>query len=445
MPAVPGLDGNRVVLALAGAVVLLGFGSPARVAAAGSESSGPVPVGQGTYLTDARDLAGEHAPRQARRSAAANERQPLIVGGNSTSIQAAPWQTSITLSPSYGGSALDRHICGGSLIAPTIVITAAHCFYIDGYGFDPPYYYSTVTGRTRLSSSEGQEIPVETYYAFTDDAGRPLYDHDTSRWDVVVVELASPSSATPIKLAGPDETALWTPGSLANVTGWGTTAEKGPISDTLRSARVEILPDSACTRPYDEMFSAGLMLCAGVLSGGVDTCEGDSGGPLTVPIAGGGARLVGDTSFGEGCARAGYPGVYGRLAADPIRSTLQRAVQDLAGVDIVGSGALPPPASGPPPPAAPPPVPAANGVTRTEALERAWKLARQQCFRFDTCRRYWAGKCVRFRGGSACWIRTYDKRRRGRKFSCERRTLWNEGARQLRHRYLTKWRCRRGW
>ncbi len=68
------------------------------------------------------------------------------------------------------------------------------------------------------------------------------------------------------------------------------------------------MSDSSCKSSYGSDFIASDMVCAGYTSGGVDTCQGDSGGPLLI-----GGVLAGITSWGEGCAEAGYPGVYSRL------------------------------------------------------------------------------------------------------------------------------------
>jgi secreted trypsin-like serine protease len=73
------------------------------------------------------------------------------------------------------------------------------------------------------------------------------------------------------------------------------------------------------------------MVCAGFEQGGVDTCQGDSGGPMFGTSTAGGLRVVGSTSFGEGCARPGKPGVYARVADAPLREWIR--TQAPAGVD----------------------------------------------------------------------------------------------------------------
>jgi secreted trypsin-like serine protease len=65
------------------------------------------------------------------------------------------------------------------------------------------------------------------------------------------------------------------------------------------------------------------MVCAGFPQGGVDTCQGDSGGPMFGRTSAGALRVVGTTSFGEGCARPGRPGVYGRVADDTLRPWIE--------------------------------------------------------------------------------------------------------------------------
>jgi secreted trypsin-like serine protease len=262
-----------------------------------------------------------------------------ILGGSRTTIQRWPWQVGIADNPAFTpGNAYRRQFCGGSLVAPTIVITAAHCVY-GRAGFRRPERFSAITGRTRLSSSAGQEIPFADYYFPTDGRGLPLYDERSTRWDVVVVELAASAGSETIKVAGPDERSLWYSGRRVFATGWGQIGDRGAFPDRLRAVWTRMISDASCRSQYGRKFERQTMVCA--YRWGHDTCGGDSGGPLVAPMAGGGFRLIGDTSFGLGPCGA-VPGVYGRLAEDPIRSFVRDVAMRLSGVDIVGSGARPP-------------------------------------------------------------------------------------------------------
>jgi hypothetical protein len=324
------------------------------LAAAGEARADGAPgvrVAPGVFLTDASNVETSGSPSRAARAASDAQRSPRIVGGSETTIGEWPWQAAMTRNPAmFPGNGFARQFCGGSLVAPTLIVSAAHCFFdFNANAFTSPSLYAAITGRTTLSSSEGQEIAVADYKFFTDSGGRPLFNPATFAWDAVLVTLSAPSGATPIKLAGPDEAATWERGRDAYVTGWGTTSESGPRSDVLRAALIAIIGDSTCAGPkvYQGLFQAETQVCAGRLAGGVDSCQGDSGGPLVVPLLGGGFRLVGDTSLGIGCARPFQPGVYGRIAADPLRSALQGAALAAAGVDIVGSGGQPAPQTAP--------------------------------------------------------------------------------------------------
>jgi hypothetical protein len=335
------------------AIVLAALATALAATPATAEASERVEVSPGVFLASVGPGADRGAPgpsAQALRALGA-EPETRIVGGSATTIEEWPWQAALAYHPDsfpVPQDGYDRQFCGGTLVAARVVISAAHCLYDDTPltgGFTDYRDYTAITGRTVLSSEQGQESEFAGYSYFIKENGQPLYNPATGEWDVVVIELAEPSVSEPIKLAGPAETDLWAPGRPAFVTGWGSTTESpGTYPDELREAEIDMLADSTCLDYWgaDEYFPE-TMVCAGALEGGRDSCQGDSGGPLVVPTPDGEFRLVGDTSFGDGCARAGVPAVYGRLAADPMRTSLRFAVSELTGTDIVGAPAEPPP------------------------------------------------------------------------------------------------------
>ena len=298
----------------------------------------------GVFLQSVDGLASERLASGPEAHAPVT-RAGRIVGGTKTTITQWPWQTAIAFRPSAAaGNGFQRQFCGGTLVTPIFVVTAAHCFYRDG-GFTSPDQYSVITGRTNLSSSAGQEIDFDSYFVPVDALGNPLFDPNAFAFDFVIVRLSAPSVSPTIQIAGPDERATWTAGQPAFVTGWGDTAEgAGAFQDALRVGHVVIADDLACTDSYAAVGTTvrpDTMLCAGRTGGRVDTCQGDSGGPMVVPVSGGSFRLVGDTSFGIGCARPEFPGVYGRLADDPLRSIIRDFILSQTGIDVIGSGARP--------------------------------------------------------------------------------------------------------
>ena len=303
------------------------------------------------------DVGAEGAP--AEPDAAVSSNDPRIVGGSTTTIEAVPYQVALVLDARFGGTTL---ACGGTLIAPRIVQTAAHCIFDgDPDGDDSAWDTNdvdVVTGRTTLSTASGQRHNVISG-VFDGD-----YDPDTFEFDAAWLTLgtAPAAPAAPVKIAGPGETALWAAGAQTRVSGWGDTSEGGSLSDTVKSAIVPILPDPSCdalTGLYDD-FNPQNMVCAGSLSGGTDACQGDSGGPLVAPGFVGAQpvnRLVGVVSWGFGCARPNAPGVYTRIAApayNPFAQQIVDALETNAGIpdsgSVYGSGAT----VGPPAPPAPP-------------------------------------------------------------------------------------------
>jgi secreted trypsin-like serine protease len=277
--------------------------------------------------------------------------QPKIVGGSTASVSQYPWQAAVVIAPSkMSGNAHQRQFCGGSLLTSRIVITAGHCV-ADG---DPDCSTPTlcllsdpggdntvkldandvdvVLGRSTLSdASQGTEASVQAV-KLQDNFDGDFHGDEVPRYDVAYLVLSAASSQAQIKIAGTDENALWAEGSTEEISGWGATSETATdTEDTLRAAPVKVISDASCgsSGVYGSDFDPSTMLCAGYLSGGVDTCFGDSGGPLEAPVAGGGYRLVGITGWGDGCAEADAPGVYTRVAGLTMRSLIQSDVSGL--------------------------------------------------------------------------------------------------------------------
>jgi secreted trypsin-like serine protease len=240
------------------------------------------------------------APALAGGVTTNNDRGVKILGGGIAAPGQFPWMAAIM--DSKATKAIDGTFCGGTVIAPRVVLTAAHC--MEG---TRPSEVNVVVGRTRLTQeSDGQRIAVDRIVV------DPDYNAKTTLNDVALIRLAQPTTVQPMPLAHPADDGLTQAGAHVLIMGWGATREGGNISDELRFVRLTVRLHNPCDRLYGNLHDNS-QLCIGSSRAGEDSCQGDSGGPV---IAGDGdaARLVGTVSFGEGCGRKGVPGVYTRVS-----------------------------------------------------------------------------------------------------------------------------------
>ncbi|MDA0174717.1 serine protease [Solirubrobacter taibaiensis] len=233
-----------------------------------------------------------------------------IVGGTDAPAGAYPSIVEVTLAKSF--------LCTGTLVAPDWVLTAGHCGSITGAAIATPIAFPGVLIDVSIGSNKsgaGESVPVS--YATIPPAYLATQGHD-----ITLLKLSRPSTLTPTKVAGASETAAWAAGTVGTIVGWGATSEGGDTPDTLQHAQVPVTTDAFCGGAYSN-FEVSTMLCAGYPEGGIDTCQGDSGGPLYGTTAAGERRVVGATSFGEGCARPGKPGVYARVGDTELRDWIR--------------------------------------------------------------------------------------------------------------------------
>uniref|UniRef100_A0A803JQH3 Transmembrane serine protease 2 gene 6 n=1 Tax=Xenopus tropicalis TaxID=8364 RepID=A0A803JQH3_XENTR len=224
------------------------------------------------------------------------------VGGTNATLGDWPWQVYV--------QHITGILCGGSIISPKWIVTAAHCVY--GYSSAPGWkvFAGTLT-LPRYYDPSGYSVErIITH---------PGYYSVTYNNDIALMKLSNGITfgynTQPVCL--PNAGMFWTAGTLCWISGWGTTYHgafiSGTVSTSLNYAAVPLIDSNVCK--YHDMYNEEItpsMICAGYLSGGVGSCQGDSGGPL-VTKTNGTWWLVGDTSWGYGCARANKPGVYGNM------------------------------------------------------------------------------------------------------------------------------------
>jgi len=237
-----------------------------------------------------------------------------IVGG--VEAEEGAWPAMVALVRADRPDNREARYCGGSLIAPNWVLTAAHCVQMVEPGVvDPPDRIEVLAGTNRTDEG-GQRVAV------TQVIQHPGYDFETMNHDIALLRLARALPQTPMALVDADTLDLARPGVIATVVGWGSTIGYAPGEehgrehpDALRQVDVPIVDNAVCNAP--ESYAGDItanMLCAGYAEGGKDACQGDSGGPLYVPNGKGGYVQAGVVSFGEGCAHPNMYGVYARVS-----------------------------------------------------------------------------------------------------------------------------------
>jgi trypsin len=220
----------------------------------------------------------------------AGQENQQIVGGDRASIADHPYVVYLTTADGF-------QFCGGTLVDDNKVITAAHCA-----AGKQPSDVVVVAGREDKESSAGTTSPVKEIWV------HPDFADVRSGSDVAVLTLTERLPYDTLDLPRKDDTDLYKTGQPGLILGWGRVAADGQPSRYLLKASVPVMADTDCKKAYPA-YKADGMVCAGVPKGGVDSCQGDSGGPLILD-----GKLAGITSWGEGCAAAGKPGVYTRLA-----------------------------------------------------------------------------------------------------------------------------------
>jgi secreted trypsin-like serine protease len=224
-----------------------------------------------------------------------------VVGGDEAPSGRFPWMVRLSMG------------CGGALTAPRVVLTAGHC--VDGTG--PDRSITVTAGVADLGSPKA--ITARSVSVIR-AAG---FQNETRGDDWALIELDRALDLPTLPLGRADK-------GTFTIMGWGQTSEHSLRQQRrLRYASVSTVSDGTCARAYRKAgveLVADESICAG--KRGVDTCQGDSGGPMVRRTGSGRWEQVGIVSWGLGCARDGYPGVYTQVAT--FRKAIRAATAKLS-------------------------------------------------------------------------------------------------------------------